>query len=74
MKNESRDDIEDVRKEWPARLARVLRVRNRIDTRGMTRPPRCPIKREFLQRTGQLGPFQESQGSGGRPEESGSPG
>ena len=74
MQNESLDDIEDVRKERPARLARVLRVRARIDTRGMTRPPRCPIKREFLQRKGQLGPFQESEGRRGRPGESGSPG
>ena len=53
-------EIEDVREEWPARLARLLRVRARIDTTGMTRPPRDPIKREFLERTGQLGPFRES--------------
>lgn len=60
MKIGWRDEIEDVRKEWPARLARVLRVRARIDTAGMTRPPRDPIKSEFLKRTGQLGPFRES--------------
>lgn len=74
MKTESPNEIEDVRPEWPARLERVLRVRARIDPTGMTRPPRCPIKREFLFRTGQLGPFQESEGRGGPPEESDSSG
>ena len=59
MKNESLDDIEDVRKSWPTRLERLLRVRARIDTTGMTRPPRDPVKRRFLEETGQLGPFAE---------------
>ena len=53
---------EDVSKEWPARLERLLRVRARIDTTGMTRPPRCPVKSQFLKRTNQQGPFTESQG------------
>ena len=70
----SPDDIEDVRKEWPARLARVLRVRARIDTTGMTRPARDPVKRAFLEQMGQAGPFQESEGRRGPPEESDSTG
>ena len=63
MSTEFKGTAEDVRREWPARLERVLRVRARIDTTGMTRPPRCPVKRRFLERTGQLGPFEESQTS-----------
>ena len=31
------------------------------------------MKRAFLARTGQLGPFQESEGRYGQPEEPGSP-
>ena len=73
MKNEALDDIEDVRKEWPAKLARVLRVQARIDTTGMTRPPRDSVKRAFLEQVGQARPFQESKGRYGRPEEPGSP-
>ena len=60
MTTDSPSEIEDVREEWPGRLERVLRVQARIDTTGMTRPPRCPIKGSFLEETGQLGPFQES--------------
>lgn len=53
-------DIFDLKKLWPARLARLLRVRARIDTTGMTRPSRDPVKRTFLEETGQAGPFVES--------------
>ena len=53
-------EIVDVTKLWPARLARLLRVRARIDTSGMTRPSRDPVKRKFLEGTGQAGPFVES--------------
>ena len=53
------DDIPDLMEEWPERLARLLQVRARIDTSGMTRPPRDPVKREFLEKTGQVGPFLE---------------
>ena len=41
-------DIFDLKKLWPARLARLLRVRARIDITGMTRPSRDPVKRTFL--------------------------
>ena len=60
MTDESNEKIFDVRELWPERLERLLRVRERIDTTGMTRPPRDPVKREFLGKTGQLGPFEES--------------
>jgi len=60
MTTDSPSEIEDLRDEWPGRLERVLLVQARIDTTGMTRPPRCPMKRGFLEETGQLGPFQES--------------
>ena len=53
------DDIPDLMEEWPERLARLLQVRARIDTSGMTRPPRDPLRREFLEKTGQVGPFLE---------------
>lgn len=60
MTDERSEKVLDVRKLWPERLERLLRVRERIDTTGMTRPPRDPVKREFLGKTGQLGPFEES--------------
>lgn len=46
--------------DWPERIERVRRVSARIDPRGMTRPPRDPDERRFLEATGQLGPFSES--------------
>ena len=52
-------EIVDVKKLWPERLARLLRVRARIDVTGMTRPSRDPVKRKFLEETGQEGPFVE---------------
>ena len=54
--------ILDLTEVWPERLARVRRCQARIDVRGMTRPPRDPVKRAFLKRTGQEGPFIESPG------------
>ncbi len=51
----------DPSEEWPARLERVRRSQARTDTRGMTRPPRDPEEREFLERTGQQGPFSEAE-------------
>lgn len=52
--------IPNVAEEWPARYARLLAASSRLDPSGMTRPPRDADKREFLTRTGQLGPFVES--------------
>lgn len=57
MSNSSKPDPSE---KWQARLERVRRSQARTDTRGMTRPPRDPDEREFLERTGQLGPFEEA--------------
>lgn len=46
---------------WEARVARVLRSQSRVDTAGMTRPPRDPDERVFLESSSQLGPFVEVQ-------------
>ena len=50
----------DLSEKWQIRLARVRRSQTRVDTRGMTRPPRDPEERKFLKRTGQEGPFVEA--------------
>lgn len=55
--------LPDVSEKWKERLERVRRSQARTDTRGMTRPPRDPDEREFLEKTGQLGPFEESKRS-----------
>jgi hypothetical protein len=53
-------ELPDLRQLWPERLARVRASQARTDTSGMTRPPRDPDEREFLESRGQLGPFCES--------------
>ena len=58
--------VRDVSKEWPVRLERVRRSQARVDTSGMTRPPRDPDESAFLRRTGQEGPFVESATPGRR--------
>lgn len=57
MKSESRPP--DLSQKWPERLARVRQSQARTDVSGMTRPPRDPEERAFLERTGQTGPFRE---------------
>jgi hypothetical protein len=57
MNNESKPDL---REKWEVRLERVRRSQARSDVAGMTRPPRDPVEREFLQRIGREGPFTES--------------
>jgi hypothetical protein len=52
--------LPDLSEKWPERLERVRRSQERTDTRGMTRPPRDPVEREFLRRIGREGPFVES--------------
>ena len=54
------EDLPDVSEIWIVRLERVRRSQARTNTSGMTRPPRDPVEREFLEETGQLGPFVES--------------
>jgi hypothetical protein len=56
-------DLPDLSDTWAARLERVRRSQARTNTSGMTRPPRDPVEREFLEETGQLGPFVESTAS-----------
>lgn len=53
-------ELRDISKDWPIRLERVRRSQARTDTTGMTRPPRDPVERAFLRRTGQEGPFREA--------------
>lgn len=57
MESDSRPP--DLSQKWPGRLARVRRSQARTDVSGMTRPPRDPEERAFLERTGQAGPFRE---------------
>jgi hypothetical protein len=52
-------DIPDLAARWIERLARVRRSQARTDTTGMTRPPRDPDDRAFLEARDGLGPFQE---------------
>lgn len=52
--------VRDLELDWPAGVARVQWSQSRTDTTGMTRPAPDPEEREFLMRTGQLGPFVES--------------
>jgi len=44
---------------WDVRLARVRRSQLRVDTTGMTRPPRDSDERSFLEASGLKGPFVE---------------
>jgi antitoxin HigA-1 len=49
--------LPDVTERWAVRLARVAAVNRRINAEGITRPPRDPDEQEFLEETGQEGPF-----------------
>lgn len=55
------DSLPDLSERWAERLDRVRRSQARTEVTGMTRPPRDPDERAFLQRTGQLGPFIEAE-------------
>lgn len=52
----------DLRQVWPERLARVRASQGPTDTSGMTRVPRDPDERTFLEARGHVGPFRESPG------------
>jgi hypothetical protein len=56
---EKTGSLPDLREQWAARLERVQRSQARVDPSGLTRPPRDSSEREFLERTGQAGPFVE---------------
>jgi hypothetical protein len=53
------NSLPDLREKWAERLERIRRSQARTDVRGMTRPPRDPVEREFLRRIGREGPFIE---------------
>lgn len=53
------NNLRDITKAWPQRLAKVRASQVRTNTAGMSRPPRDPDEREFLGKRGQLGPFKE---------------
>lgn len=44
---------------WARRRAAVQAAKGTIDPRGMTRPPRDPIERAWLEARGLMGPFEE---------------
>lgn len=48
-----------LRQEWARRRAAVLAAKATIDITGMTRPPRDPVERAWLDAHGLQGPFQE---------------
>ena len=52
-------DLSELRARWARRQIGVEQVKQRADTRGMTRPARDPDESAFLKRTGQQGPFVE---------------
>lgn len=53
-------ELMDQRAVWSERLARVRRSQARTNVTGMTRPPRDPDERRFLEERGLLGPFEEA--------------
>jgi hypothetical protein len=45
---------------WAQRRAAVQAAKATIDPRGMTRPPRDPVERAWLEAHGLTGPFRET--------------
>lgn len=58
MTNKRRDHSQ----QWAVRLERIRRYRERSNPDGMTRPPRDPDERKFLEETGHTGPYVETPG------------
>jgi hypothetical protein len=56
------DKKRDPSQQWAIRLERIRRYRERSNPTGMTRPPRDPDERKFLEQTGQGGPYVETPG------------
>jgi len=54
-------DLAALRRMWQRRRAAAEAMRRRIDPRGMTRPPRSPEERAWLEQHGGTGPFVEVQ-------------
>jgi hypothetical protein len=55
------EDLAALRRMWERRRAAAESMRRRIDPRGMTRPPRSPEERAWLEAHGGTGPFVEIQ-------------
>jgi hypothetical protein len=53
------EDLAVLRRMWQQRQDAAEPMRRRIDTRGMTRPPRAPEERAWLEEHGGAGPFVE---------------
>jgi hypothetical protein len=53
------EDLAALRETWRRRRAAAKAVRRRIDTRGMTRPPRSPEERAWLRQRGEEQAFIE---------------
>ncbi len=53
------EDLAALRRMWERRRSAAEPMRRRIDTRGMTRPPRSPEERAWLEEHGGMGPFVE---------------
>jgi hypothetical protein len=49
-----------LRTTWAQRRAAVQAAKATIDPRGMTRPPRDPVERAWLEAHGLTGPFRET--------------
>lgn len=52
-------DLATLREIWRRRRAAAKAVRSRMDTRGMTRPPRSPEERAWLRQRGEAEVFIE---------------
>lgn len=52
-------DLSELRAVWDRRRQAASALRARSDPTGMTRPPRDPDERAFLEERGMLGPFVE---------------
>ena len=59
-------DLSELRAIWARRREAAAEVRARSDPAGMTRPPRDPDERAFLEERGLLGPFVEKEEPGWR--------
>lgn len=59
-------DLSALRAIWDRRMKAAAALRARSDPTGMTRPPRDPEERAFLEERGLLGPFVEVEMPGWR--------
>jgi hypothetical protein len=59
-------DLSEFREMWARRRSNAAAFRARSDPTGMTRPPRDPDERAFLESIGGLGPFVEVEQPGWR--------